>query len=133
MIDLMPYLQAHYVDCGRDLPGIDCWGLVLLVRRELGLPDLPEFRVSGKDARGFTRAYREQRRRMEVCAPEVGAVAAAFRGSLCLHVAVVVEVEGRLAALEITETGARWLRLATFQEKYSKVVYYRDKHLPEHA
>jgi len=133
MIDLSTYLSAHYVDCGRELPGIDCWGLVLLVRRDLGLAELPTYSISGKDPKSFTLAYRQQRERMEVCDAEVGAVAAAFRGSLCLHVAVVVEIENRLAALEITESGARWMRIAAFEQKYPKVIYYRDKHLPEHA
>lgn len=130
MIDVNKYLSAHYVDCGRELPGIDCWGLVLLVRRELGFAELDQHLVSGKDAKGFTRAYRQQAEVCEVCEPEVGAVVAAFRGSLCLHVAVVVEIEGRLAVLEITETGARWMRLPAFESKYPKVVYYRDKRLP---
>lgn len=130
MIDIDKYLRAHYVDCGRELPGIDCWGLVLLIRRELGLPELDSNEVSGKDARGFTQAYRRQIEALEPCEPELGAIAAAFRGSLCLHVAIVVYVEGRLAVLEITETGARWMRLAAFQQKYPKVIYYRDKHLP---
>lgn len=130
MIDVTPYLHAHYVDCGRNLPGIDCWGLVLLVRRELGLPELDSNEVSGKDAKGFTRAYRRQIEALESCAAEVGAIAAAFRGSLCLHVAIIVPIEGRLAALEITETGARWMRLAAFEQKYPKVIYYRDKRLP---
>lgn len=129
MMNVDKYLTAHYVDCGRQLPGIDCWGLVLLVRRELGLPELDSNEVSGKDARGFTLAYRRQIRALEVCEPQQGAIAAAFRGSLCLHVAVVVEIEGRLAALEITETGARWMRLPVFEQKYPRVIYYRDKHL----
>lgn len=131
MIDVTPYLNARYVDCGRTLPGIDCWGLVLLVRRELGLPELDSNEVSGKDAKGFTRAYRHQIEVLEPCEPEVGAIAAAFRGSLCLHVAIVVPIEGRLAVLEITASGPRWMRVAAFEQKYPRVIYYRDKHLSE--
>lgn len=133
MIDIMPYLYAHYVDCGRELPGVDCWGLVLLVRRELGLPELEQNLVSGKDAKGFTKAYRRQIEALETCEPEPGAIAAAFRGTLCLHVAVVLEIEGRLGVLEITESGSRWMRVTAFEQKYGKVVYYRDKRLSEQA
>ncbi|MCY1421578.1 hypothetical protein D9M71_372380 [compost metagenome] len=71
---------------------------------------------------------------MEQCAPEVGAIAAVLHGALCVHVAVIIEVDGRLNALEINpKTGARRLTIPEFEGAYLKVCYYRDRDIPLQA
>lgn len=79
--------------------------------------------------REFTQAYREEASTMEQCKPENGAIAAVFRGALCIHVAVIVEVEEwGLAALEINQrTGPRIMRISDFERQYAKILYYRDR------
>ena len=128
---LSKYLSATYEDGARGPDRYDCWGLVRAVRHELlGLPLLPSFgAVRNTMPAAFTRAYEEQAALMEECEPEPGAIAAVFRGRIVIHVAVVIEVDGGLAVLEIRNdrTSARWLRIPDFESRYLRVIYYRDK------
>ncbi|MFG3451153.1 hypothetical protein [Stutzerimonas stutzeri] len=128
---LSKYLSATYEDGARGPDRYDCWGLVRAVRHELlGLPLLPSFgAVRNTMPAAFTRAYEEQAALMEECQPEPGAIAAVFRGRIVIHVAVVIEVDGALAVLEIRNdrTSARWLRIPDFESRYLRVIYYRDK------
>ena len=128
---LSKYLSATYEDGARGPARYDCWGLVRAVRHELlGLPLLPSFgAVRNTMPAAFTRAYEEQAALMEECQPEPGAIAAVFRGRIVIHVAVVIEVDGGLAVLEIRNdrTSARWLRIPDFESRYLRVIYYRDK------
>lgn len=128
---LSKYLSATYEDGARGPDRYDCWGLVRAVRHELlGLPLLPSFgAVRNTMPAAFTRAYEEQAALMEECQPEPGAIAAVFRGRIVIHVAVVIEVDGDLAVLEIRNdrTSARWLRIPDFESRYLRVIYYRDK------
>lgn len=125
------YLNATYEDGARGPARYDCWGLVRAVRHELfGLPLLPSFgAVRNTMPAAFTRAYEEQAALMEECRPEPGAIAAVFRGRIVIHVAVIIEVDGALAVLEIRNdrTSARWLRIPDFESRYLRVIYYRDK------
>ncbi|ANF26043.1 hypothetical protein [Stutzerimonas stutzeri] len=125
------YLNATYEDGARGPARYDCWGLVRAVRHELlGLPLLPSFgAVRNTMPAAFTRAYEEQAALMEECQPEPGAIAAVFRGRIVIHVAVIIEVDGALAVLEIRNdrTSARWLRIPDFESRYLRVIYYRDK------
>lgn len=68
---------------------------------------------------------------MEVCLPEVGAIAAVFRGGLCLHVGVVVEADGRLKVLDTNPGGARIRTVREFESDFPRVVFYRDPIFPE--
>lgn len=128
---LSKYLTATYEDGARGPDRYDCWGLVRAARHELlGLPLLPSFgAVRNTMPAAFTRAYEEQAALMEECQPEPGAIAAVFRGRIVIHVAVVIEVDGALAVLEIRNdrTSARWLRIPDFESRYLRVIYYRDK------
>jgi len=125
------YLRATYQDGARGPDRYDCWGLVREVRHVIyGKRLLPSWGgVRNTQPAEFTRAYRAEAALMEECAPEVGAIAACFRGSLCLHVAVVVDIGEGLRVLEIrnAKTSARLLRLTDFERHYARVIYYRDK------
>ena len=125
------YLHATYQDGARGPDRYDCWGLVREVRHVIyGKRLLPSWGdVRNTQPAEFTRAYRAEAAAMEECAPEVGAIAACFRGSLCLHVAVVVDLGEGLRVLEIrnAKTSARLLRLTDFERHYARVIYYRDK------
>jgi hypothetical protein len=84
--------------------------------------------VRNTEPKQFTRAYRTEAEHMEQCRPEPGAIAAVMRGAICIHVALVVEVAGRLRILEINPTrGARCLPLAQWERDHLKVIYYRDR------
>ena len=132
---LEKYLSASYEDGGRGPARLDCWGLARLVRHEVyGLPLLPSWGyVRNTMPKDFTRAANDVVGGMESCAPEVGAIASVWRGQLCIHVAVIVEVAGRLHGMEMKPSGATILPLRKFQDQYLTVSYHRDRTLPEQA
>lgn len=43
MIDLRPFQRIPFVDKGRSFEGVDCWGLVWLIYRELWGVELPDY------------------------------------------------------------------------------------------
>ena len=52
------YLGVPFKDGGRDLDGLDCWGLFMLVMREFG-HEVPDYKVSCFDTPGIGAAFRE--------------------------------------------------------------------------
>jgi len=129
------YLNAQYRDGARGEYAdgaywYDCWALCREVRHEqYGRRLLPSWGyVRNTMPREFTEAYRTEADKMEECLPEPGAIACVFRGSLMLHVGVVIDIEGRLEVLEINpKLGARRRSIADFEAPYARVRYYRDK------
>lgn len=130
-MNLIPYLSAPYVEGGRSLQALDCWGLVLLIREHMGLPELPS--LGGVDRTtplGMNASYKKVSGGLIAGEPQIGSIAAVFRGSLLVHVGVVLEIEGRLAVLETNPgSGVRWMRVPQFNERYYRVVYYHDPNL----
>lgn len=133
MINYRRYRTWMYLDGGRGPVFIDCWGLVREVRHDLGYPWLPSFsECRHTDLRGFTRAYEQQAAQMQVGEPAEGAIAAAFSGRLCVHVGIVVSIDGRLLVLDINPgRGVGTEALSDFEARYGEVLYYRDKNLPQ--
>lgn len=128
-MNIEKYLGVPHVTGGRSMEGMDCWGVCLAVRRDMGLPDLPSLgHVGPTDTIGMKAGYRNTVSYLKECSPQVGALAAVFRGLAFIHVGVVVEIDGRLAVLETNpKTGMRWLRVRAFEDQYAKVVYYCDR------
>jgi len=59
---------------------------------------------------------------------QIGAIAAAYRTSLCIHVGLVIEIDGKPHIAEIgSKTGFRILSVERFEASYTKVRYYIDK------
>jgi len=126
---LNDFIGMEYEDGARGPQKYDCWGLVRAIRQEvLNMPLLPSFgHVRHTMLREFNRCYQTTADTMQECKPEVGTIAAVFRGPICVHVAVVVEIDGALAVMEINPTtNCRWLRVPDFERRYAKVKYYRD-------
>lgn len=126
---LNAYLAATYEDGARGPAKYDCWGLCREVRNlHCGKRLLPSFgAIRNTQPKEFTRAYQQESASMEECEPEHGAIAAVFRGPLCIHVAVIIELENGLHALEINpKKGARLMRVSDFESQYLRVIYYRD-------
>jgi cell wall-associated NlpC family hydrolase len=127
------WLAIPYKDYGRDLSGVDCWGLVRLVWKELRGEWLPSYGlISPSDKTTLTGATLEVRdgfgffQQSEV---RPGAIATCWRGDLCLHVGVVVKAEGRLAVLEAGRSfGVRWKWKPDFDRLHAKVIYYDTNH-----
>lgn len=112
-------------------PFFNCWSLVRELRVELfGLPLLPLYGgINADDKRSLTKAASETiSGHLKECDMRVGAIAACYRVSLCVHVGIVVEVDGRLCIAEIgSKTGFRIQSVERFEASYTKVRYYIDK------
>jgi len=112
-----------------DYPYLNCWGLVRHARHELyDLPLLPAYTINARDKVMQTSAalslIHDQLIERQ---PSVGDIAAVWRGRLCVHVALVVEVEARLAILEADEgINCRWRRLRDWERLQTRVTYYGD-------
>ena len=126
------YLACEYKDGARGPDRWDCWGMVRhVIYAHLGGRLLPSWGdVRNTMPRQFTKAYKTEAASMEECAPEVGAIAAVFTGSLMTHVGVCIDVDGRVVVLEMNpKTGVRWRSVRDFEAPYARVVYYRDKQI----
>lgn len=133
MIDIEKYLTVPYVDGGRSMAGGDCWFFAMSVRQELGCQPLPALEtVTRHTPHAMGHNYTSVSALLEPCDPEVGAIAAVFKGRAFVHVGVVVEIDGRLAVLETNQgSGPRWMRLPQFLDFYFKVIFYCDRNLSE--
>ena len=112
-------------------PFFNCWSLVRRLRVELfGLPLLPLYGgINADDKRALSKAAKETiSEHLKECDLQLGAIAACYRVSLCVHAGIVVEVDGKLHIAEIgSKTGFRILSVERFEATYTKVRYYIDK------
>ena len=116
---------------GGTYPNLNCWGLARLARHELyGKPLLPAvIDIDALDKKGLTENCQEivSHNLKPVDKPQPGDLATVWRNKLCQHVALVVEVDARLAILEIADhTGAKWQWLTDWVARQNKVIYYAD-------
>src|SRR5665648_490528 len=126
------FLAATWTRNGMEYPNLNCWGLVRLVRHEMyGLPLLPAFGIDSDDKRGMTFAANAVTTENLIEGPPCkGSIIEVWIGRLCIHVAVVIEVEGRLAVMESTgKKNVSWMRLPDFEAQYATVKYFNDKNL----
>lgn len=133
MIDVQAHLAVPYVDGGRTMQGYDCWGQLLLLRQQLGCGRLPSLGgVTRSTPLAMCNRYADVSGTLEACEPEVGAIAAVFKGRAFVHCGVVLEIDGRLAVIETNPgSGPRWLHVQRFLEQYARVIFYRDRNIPE--
>lgn len=126
MIDLSKYLDAIWLEGGRVWPFVDCYGIVLEVRRDMGLAGWPNWDGVTKRDDGLDRVGGEFVRQRERCEPEPGALACCYTGSLMTHVAVVVEAPDGLRVAECNpKTGFTCMPLLRFKRRWLRVEFYR--------
>lgn len=126
-------LKVPYVPNGRSQQGADCYGLVRMARVYLfGKPWMPlHGSVEGSDKCALTEAMQAEAVNYREVKPHPGAIACAFRGKLCTHIAIVVDVDGKRMILETDEPGKgnegpRLTPIRYFEQRFLKVVYYDD-------
>ncbi len=129
-------LRTTYVEGGRGPQALDCWGLVRLARVHLfGRPLLPDLMAAEPgNIRAITRAVDEIEggRWLTPGAQRPGAIATGWRASLCVHVGIVVDIDGRAMLLETDRpTGPCLTSVRTFEARYSRTTYYDDLCLPQ--
>ncbi len=132
-MNLTDLLAVPYLANGRTQQGADCYGIVRMARVYLfGKPWMPAHgSVEGSDKRALTLAMQTEAVNYTECRPAPGAIAAAFRGLLCTHIAIVVDVDGKRMILETDEPGKgshgpRLVNLRYFEQRFLRVVYYDD-------
>ena len=112
-------------------PFFNCWSLVRRLRVELfGFPLLPLYGgINADDKRALSLAAKSTiDSHLIESKLQIGAIASAYRASLCVHVGIVIEIDGKLHIAEIgSKTGFRILSIERFEAAYTKVRYYIDK------
>lgn len=122
-IDLEKYLEVVWVSGGRQFPELDCYGVVNEVRRDLGLPPWDEYPGATRD----DLAELAQAATLQHAGSDLveGAVAFCYEGSVVTHVAVLVEVDGRMCTLECNEDrNVTVLPVSRFERRFNRVEYY---------
>lgn len=126
-------LSVPYEPNGRSAQGADCYGLVRMARAYLfNRPWMPSHgSVEGSDKRAMTEALVSEAVNYRECDAYPGAIATAWRGSLCTHIGIVVDLDGRRFVLEtdepgVTNIGPRLTPIRYFEGRFLKVVYYDD-------
>lgn len=111
------FLDAPFVKGGRDFDGMDCWGLVYLYYKEIGV-DIPsyDYYAIGQNTRDTIRKiYSEKDKHWSrVDKPQLHDVVFCRHGQLGSHVGVYIG-EGQMLHIEIgheacieTITGLKW-------------------------
>jgi len=122
-IDLEKYLDVVWVSGGRQFPELDCYGVVNEVRRDLGLAPWDEYPGATRDE--LAELANEAALQHAGSDLVEGAVAFCYEGSVVTHVAVLVEVDGRMCALECNDgRNVTVLPVARFERRFNRVEYY---------
>lgn len=122
-IDLEKYLEVVWVSGGREFPELDCYGVVNEVRRDLGLPPWDDYAGATRaELPGLATAAASEHAGSDLVE---GAVAFCYEGSVVTHVAVLVEVDGRMCTLECNDVhNVTVLPVSRFERRFNKVEYY---------
>ncbi|MCI1034031.1 nitrite transporter [Raoultella terrigena] len=120
------YRSVTWLKGGRVYPQLDCFGIVNEIRRDLMLPEWPDFAGVTKDGKGLDREARKLMLRLERCEPCEGAGVACYSGSTVTHVGVVVMLDNQLQVAECNPgTNVTFMPLRRFKRRFIKVEFWR--------
>ncbi|MFA1231438.1 nitrite transporter, partial [Klebsiella pneumoniae] len=94
------YRSVTWLKGGRVHPQLDCFGIVNEIRRDLGLPEWPDFAGVTKEGGGLDREARKLMLTLKRCEPCEGAGVACYSGSTVSHVGIVVMLDNQLQVAE---------------------------------
>lgn len=124
-MDLSKYTHGVHVEGGRVWPHVDCYGIVLEARRDMGLPDWPEWADIRKANGQMTEVADEFLPSLHPCQPHAGAMVVCYEGSYVTHCGVIVDVNGMLEVLDIRSHGnVKCLPLSRYARAFTRVEYY---------
>lgn len=120
------YLSVIWQKGGRTYPSLDCFGIVNEVRRDLGLPEWPDFAGITKDDGGLNREAHNLMLSLQKCEPCAGAGVACYSGSTVTHVGVVVEMFGLLHVAECNpRKNVSFIPLNRLKRRFVKVEFWK--------
>lgn len=126
MFNIDKYRSVTWQKGGRAYPYLDCYGIVHEIRQDLGLPTWPVFEGVTKDDNGLDKEAKLLAKNVNRCEPVQGAVAACYTSSMITHVAIVVDINGLLHAVECNpKSNVTILPLSRFERRFSHVEYYQ--------
>lgn len=139
MITLSDLLKVPYVDHGRTLAGLDCYGQVFLARAYLlDRPLKGDFSYCHPDDKQtMTDIFCQQLPIFDPVMspiPPAGAIGCCFKKDVnghdvLLHVGLAVEVEGQIKVLNTSrKSGAEIMPLRAFKRLSIDVRFYNDSH-----
>ena len=118
------YRSVKWQKGGRAYPLLDCFGIVNEIRRDLGLPEWPDFAGVTKDGGGIDREARKLMLSLKRCDPCEGAGVACYSGSTVSHVGIVVMLDNQLQVAECNPgSGVTFLPLARFIRRFNRVEF----------
>lgn len=125
-MNLEQYMNSRYVNGGRALPSVDCWGMTRLAFREIHGIDLPMLDgLNAESLMGKSRNYVHLAKIMRECGPEHGAIAAVVTGNACEHVGICLSMGSSMLVMETTvETGPRIIPFNAFVQERGNVRCY---------
>lgn len=120
------YRSVKWQKGGRAYPLLDCFGIVNEIRRDLGLPEWPDFAGVTKDGGGLDREARKLMLSLKRCDPCEGAGVACYSGSTVSHVGIVVMLDNQLQVAECNPgSGVTFLSLARFIRRFNRVEFWQ--------
>lgn len=127
MYHINDYFTVPYVDGGRDMAGLDCWGQVRLILHHVyNKPLFTSFgHVRAEHSANCSSAYSSLVGQFTQCEPKDGVVACGFDGGSLVHVAVCIVADGQLDIFHTCEKqGARFIKIEAFKRLFEEVKFY---------
>lgn len=137
-VSLLDLLAVPYVDGGRDLSGLDCYGQVWYARQHVVRRPLSRSyaHILCANKEGMTAAFFAMLPAFIEVLPRHGAIGCCFKRDaegtpILLHVGLVLNVDGQLKVLNTNaKSGAELLPVRGFNRLAVEVRYYDDSHDP---
>ncbi len=118
-------MSAKYLECGREFPNVDCYGIVLHVRKIKGLYQFPELGSAKKINGNIDHDGKPLASELSICKPKDGCIAACYNAHGAMtHTGVVVYDNG-LKVIECNPVhNASCTPLSRFIRRFNKVEFF---------